>query len=62
MNEDIDIDEVMRNRQIAKKMASKLASKGNPIAGMLAELENVASPFFLGIDADENAEDLGVTP
>lgn len=62
MNEDIDIDEVIRNRQIAKKMASELASKGNPIAGMLAELENAASPYFLGIDANENTEDLDVMP
>lgn len=62
MNDEIDIDEIIENRKIARRMASDAASKGDPIAGALAELENIAAPFYLGIDADENPDDLAVFP
>ena len=68
MNESVDpeklaqIDETMRNREIARKIASDAASKGDPIAGALAALENIAAPFYLGIDSDEDDSDLDVFP
>ena len=57
-----DIDETILNRKIARKLAGDAASKGDPIAGALAELENAALPFYLGVDADENSEDMDVYP
>lgn len=57
-----DIDETMKNRKIARKLAGDAASQGDPIAGALAELENIAAPFFLGVDEDPNSEDLDVYP
>ena len=57
-----DIDETIANRKLARKLAGDAASKGDPIAGALAELENIASPFYLGVDSNENSEDLDVYP
>lgn len=60
MNE--DIGDVMLSRKIARKMAGNAASRGDPLAGVLAELENSAAVFFLGIDEDPDGSDLDVFP
>lgn len=57
-----DIDDTMRNRRIARKQAGDAASRGDPVAGMLSEMENVAAPFFLGVDEDPDSSDLDVYP
>ncbi len=59
-----DIDHTMNNRRIARKLMGDAASKGNDLAGAMAELEVLASPFFLGIDEDEDEDsaDLDVWP
>ena len=63
MNDDMDhIDDTMNNRKIARRLAGDAASHGDPIAGMLAELENVAAPFFLGVDEDHDSSDMDVYP
>lgn len=57
-----EIDEIMRNREIARKLASDAASRGESIPGMLAELENLAAPFFLGVESDPDDSDMDVWP
>ncbi len=57
-----DIDDTMDNREIAKRMSSDAVSRGDAIAGGLADLENAASPFFLGVDEDEDSSDMDVYP
>lgn len=54
--------ETMKQRKIAVKMARKAAAQGDPLAGALSELERLAGPYFLGVDEDENSEDLDVFP
>ena len=56
------IEETMANRKIARKAVNDAASKGDPIAGALEALEHLASPFYLGTDADSDDSDLGVFP
>ncbi len=59
---DDDVDETTANRKVARKMASDAASRGDPLAGALADLENLAQPFYLGLDADDDSSDLDVFP
>lgn len=56
------IDDTMKNREIAKKRVRDALAKGDKLAGMLADLENIASPFFLGTDADPDDSDIDVLP
>lgn len=56
------INETLRARKAAVKMAREEASQGDPLAGMLSNLELLASPFFLGIDEDADDSDLDLWP
>ncbi len=56
------IEETMNNRRIAREAANDAASRGDPIAGQLEALEFLAAPYYLGLDSDENDEDLDVFP
>ena len=56
------IDETMKNRSIARRMVNDAASAGHPLAGAVEALENLAASYYLGLDADENDEDLDVYP
>ena len=60
MNE--DIGDVMLSRKITRKITGNTASHGDPLADILAELENSAAVFFLGIDEDPDGSDLDVFP
>lgn len=57
-----DAYDVMRARRNAVQMARDAAARGDPLAGMLSELERAASPFFLGIDEDPDDSDMHVYP
>lgn len=57
-----DIDETMLNRRLAMRNAQNAASRGHDLAGMLGEMERLASPFFLGMDEDADSSDLDVYP
>jgi hypothetical protein len=57
-----DVSDVFEARKKAIQAASDAASAGDPIAGMLADLENLAQPFYLGLDCDEDDSDLWVWP
>ncbi len=59
---DEDIEVTIANRKIAMRMSSKAASAGCPIAGALADLENISQPFYLGLDADADSSDMDVWP
>ena len=54
-----DIDDIMAARRIAVKLA---ITSNDPLCGLLAQLEIMASPYFLGIDEDVDDQDLGVWP
>ncbi len=62
MSDPEDIDTTMENRRIAGQSASDAAARGEPTAGQLADLENLATPFFLGVDEDEDSSDMDVYP
>lgn len=53
------LDVTQQNRKLAKKLARDAASRGDPLAGALADLENLAAPFFLD---DGDSADLDVHP
>ncbi len=57
-----DIDDIMENRRIAVNRTRNAASKGDPIAGSLVNLEMSANMFFLGIDEDEDDSDMCMYP
>lgn len=57
-----DAEDTIKNRRIARRMMNEAASKGDAIAGMSEAMEYLASPFFLGVDEDEDDSDLAVFP
>ena len=56
------IEETMQARKNAVFLYRLAASRGDSLAGMLANLEGLASPFFLGIDEDGDDSDMDVFP
>jgi hypothetical protein len=60
--EEVDIDDIMRNRRIAREAVNRAASRGDKLCGMLEALEHLAQPFFLGVDEDPDDSDLQVFP
>ena len=62
VNEEWRIEDIMANREIAVEQMHELASRGHDLAGMCVELELAASPFYLGLEADDDDSDLMVYP
>lgn len=59
---DAFVEDTMKNREAAVRMARDAAARGDSLAGMLSELERSAAPFFLGIDEDPDDSDMDVFP
>ena len=56
------IEETIQARKNAVFLYRLAASRGDSLAGMLANLEGLTSPFFLGIDEDGDDSDMEVFP
>ena len=54
-----DIDDILEAREKAVALTRK---SNDPLCGLLAQLELMASPYFLGVDGDTDDSDLGVWP
>ena len=55
--EPINTDEAAKVRRLMRQKASELMHT-DPLYGMLADLELSASPYFLGLDYDEDDSDI----
>ncbi len=55
------VDEGREDTAKARRFLRKKVSENmlrDPLYGMLADLENAASPFYLGLDYDEDTSDV----